>query len=84
MFDVWLMSVSAITWVFAGLLAATVLGVVLPYGFDPLTNGYVNEVNSSDLEVGANYDEDTAPLVINDDGSKTAIILQNLDKDTTN
>ncbi|RLN84439.1 hypothetical protein BBJ28_00021832 [Nothophytophthora sp. Chile5] len=35
MFDVWVMSVPAITWVFAGLLAAVVIGIVLPYGYSP-------------------------------------------------
>ncbi|GMF30049.1 unnamed protein product [Phytophthora lilii] len=32
MFNVWLMSVPAIAWIFAGLLVAVVVGVVLPYG----------------------------------------------------
>ncbi|OWZ22661.1 Major Facilitator Superfamily (MFS) transporter [Phytophthora megakarya] len=76
MFDVWYMSVPAITWVFAGLLAATVLGIVLPYGFDPKMNGYVTEMNSydsdSDVEPGTN-NEDDVPLVIN------ALPVQNLD-----
>ncbi|KAG6582906.1 Major Facilitator Superfamily (MFS) transporter [Phytophthora cinnamomi] len=52
MFDVWLMSVSAITWVFAGLLAATVLGIVVPYGFTPSTNGYSNEYRATSTKSG--------------------------------
>ncbi|KAG7375496.1 hypothetical protein PHYPSEUDO_000988 [Phytophthora pseudosyringae] len=83
MFDVWLLSVPAITWVFAGLLAATVLGVVVPYGFDPSEDGYSSEVplhdSAIDLESGADHEED-APLVSNDEGSKAAIKPQNLGK----
>ncbi|KAG1706778.1 hypothetical protein DVH05_027630 [Phytophthora capsici] len=40
MFDVWLMSVAAITWIFAGLLAAVVLGIVVPYGFETSDERY--------------------------------------------
>ncbi|KAG3074154.1 hypothetical protein PI124_g20930 [Phytophthora idaei] len=73
MFDVWLMSVPAITWVFAGLLAATVFGVVVPYGFDPLKDGYSDEVASqdsdTDLELGADHEKEDSPLVVNADGS---------------
>ncbi|GMF61654.1 unnamed protein product [Phytophthora fragariaefolia] len=65
MFDVWLMSVSAITWVFAGVLAATVLGVVMPYGFDPSISGYSKfraTVSDVDLEAGDNYEKEEHPL----------------------
>ncbi|KAF1786469.1 Major facilitator superfamily domain [Phytophthora cactorum] len=55
MFDVWLMSVPAITWVFAGLLAAT--------------DGYSDEVASqdsdTDLELGADHEKEDSPLVVN-------------------
>ncbi|ETN11708.1 hypothetical protein PPTG_09416 [Phytophthora nicotianae INRA-310] len=74
MFDVWLMSVPAITWVFAGLLAATVLGVVIPYGFDLLKDEYSDEVDSqdsdTDMELGADHETEDAPLVVNDGESK--------------
>ncbi|KAF4037719.1 Sugar (and other) transporter [Phytophthora infestans] len=64
MFDVWLMSVPAITWVFAGLLAATVLGVVVPYGFDPFKDRYSDEMDSdTDLELGADHEKEDGPLV---------------------
>ncbi|KAE9296267.1 hypothetical protein PF008_g24047 [Phytophthora fragariae] len=64
MFDVWLMSVSAITWVFAGVLAATVLGIVVPYGFNPSITGDNNECRDTktddsdiDLESGDGREE---------------------------
>jgi putative MFS transporter len=82
MFDVWLLSVRAITWIFAGLLAATVLGVVVPYGFDPSTSGDTYERSGvgsndsdTDLEAGA---EENHPLVVNVGGRSTAIKLQKL------
>ncbi|KAL3672591.1 hypothetical protein V7S43_001886 [Phytophthora oleae] len=60
MFDVWLMSVAAITWVFAGLLAAVVLGIVVPYGFKPSKEGYKAESHDfdTDLESGADHEEE--------------------------
>ncbi|KAL4167776.1 hypothetical protein KRP22_013260 [Phytophthora ramorum] len=91
MFDVWLMSVPAITWVFAGLLAATVLGIVMPYGFDPSTSGYSNDLSGpstrdfdTDLESGAGPDEEEAPLVrVNAGGREAALRLNKLKKDVT-
>ncbi|EGZ09566.1 hypothetical protein PHYSODRAFT_523301 [Phytophthora sojae] len=65
MFDVWLMSVSAITWVFAGLLAATVLGIVVPFGSNPSSVGYSNEYRVTkaddsdiDLESGDSHEDE--------------------------
>ncbi|GMF30051.1 unnamed protein product [Phytophthora lilii] len=77
MFDVWLMSVPAITWVFAGLLAATVLGIVAPYGINASIDessekpsDFRRDSNHTDLESGA----EEAPLVVlKADGSKAAV-----------
>ncbi|OWZ03992.1 Major Facilitator Superfamily (MFS) transporter [Phytophthora megakarya] len=67
MFDVWYMTVRDITLVFAGLLAFTVLPIVLSDAFIPTTNGYITETNyhdsNSNMESGIN--EDDVPLVIN-------------------
>ncbi|KAK1940052.1 putative niacin/nicotinamide transporter NaiP [Phytophthora citrophthora] len=64
MFDVWLMSVVAITWVFAGLLAAVVFGIVVPYGFEPPKERYNTGSHDSDidLESGADHEEEDESL----------------------
>ncbi|EGZ21568.1 hypothetical protein PHYSODRAFT_313700 [Phytophthora sojae] len=51
MFNVWLMSVSSIIWVFTGLLAATVLGFVVPWGFNAPNYGYCSIHEAPQLEI---------------------------------
>nr|KAE8929474.1 hypothetical protein PF009_g20405 [Phytophthora fragariae] len=50
MFNVWLMTVSSITWVFTGLLAVTVIGFVVPWGFNAQHHGYCS-VHDTQLEI---------------------------------
>ncbi|RLN32160.1 hypothetical protein BBJ28_00019875 [Nothophytophthora sp. Chile5] len=66
MFNVWVLSVTTITWVFAGLLVIVVVGIVLPYGYDPL----LTEDSDRDAYLEVGTDDEEFPLVANDDQGK--------------
>jgi len=70
MFNVWLMSASTISWVFAALLVAVVGGVVLPYGKNTLACEEEGGVDKGEAYRFLSFepDEEGLPLVVN--GSK--------------
>ncbi|KAG7391147.1 hypothetical protein PHYBOEH_006774, partial [Phytophthora boehmeriae] len=79
MFDVWLLSVPTITWMFAGLLVSTVFGIVVPYGFGPaIDDGKFCAVSvhdsETDLEPSVNEEDH---LVVNELDEHKIVALHN-------
>ncbi|KAL4147616.1 hypothetical protein PRNP1_011370 [Phytophthora ramorum] len=67
MFNVWKMSVPAITWVFAGLLVVVILGLVLPYGLDISKREDTDDLDAQGYRLlGFEPSEEGTPLVINE------------------
>ncbi|KAG2528320.1 hypothetical protein JM16_001274, partial [Phytophthora kernoviae] len=78
MFDKWLLSVQVITWVFAGLLTISVLGIIVPYGSDPVIRGYefgASSVHDSDTDLESSVEGKEGHLLVNNLGEHKTIPL---------